>query len=80
MLFNRMQGGHPSDDPLILSEKLGSGLTADVYLARSSESPFKIRGAIKIFKHPKYDKMAAKEAESLQKINHPNSVKILEFG
>jgi hypothetical protein len=40
MMFNRMKKGFPSDEPLILTEKLGTGLTADVYLAKSSEAPF----------------------------------------
>ena len=35
---------------------------------------------MKIFKHEKYSLMAQKEAECLMKINHPNSVKILEYG
>ena len=53
---------------MILSEKLGSGLTADVYLARNMKAPYEIRGAMKIFKHPKYNEMALKEAQSLQRI------------
>jgi hypothetical protein len=55
-------GSPNSHEPYLLSEKLGSGLTADVYMCRESQFPFTIVGAMKVFKHQKYAAMAEKEA------------------
>jgi hypothetical protein len=81
IIFTPMKNGHGNGDPWVLSEKLGSGATADVYMARECYMPFKMVGAMKIFKEEqRFVKLAVKEAQSLLKVNHPNSVRILAHG
>ena len=78
-LFNRM---HPSEPcfPLLLVDGLGEGSFAYVYLCRDPNPPNKLMGALKVFKSPRYVKMAMQEANNLKKINHPSAVKIYESG
>ena len=81
ILFTTFKDGLLAQDiPYMLSEELGSGYTATVYMCRNAIEPYGIIGAMKIFTGNKDEKYWKREAESLMKINHPNAVKILECG
>ena len=68
------------DKALLLTEMLGSGLTANVYLAKENIAPFKVVGALKIFKDQHVDRFSGSEIQNLKKINHPNVIRYIESG
>ena len=80
IVFTTYRNGVVNRKNLMLSEFLGKGYTAKVYMCREPDHPYKIIGAMKIFQKPAFAKFAKKESDSLKRINHPNSVRIIESG
>jgi serine/threonine protein kinase len=67
------------DNKYYLLKKVGSGGTSRVYLGFNNEDKSKLL-AIKVNKDESNDKFFDNESQMLEKINHPNVIRIIESG